>query len=166
MGVITAAHGIKGQVKIKSFTAQAADIAAYGPLLLDAGPEEVEILSLKPARGLLIATLKGVDDRNAAEALKGRQLKLPRAKLPETAADDEFYIADLIGLTVEDTEGRPVGRVAAGHDFGAGDLLEIRPAGGGATFYLPFTRASVPEVDIAGGRLVVTPPEDGERGDV
>ncbi|HHN66666.1 MAG TPA: 16S rRNA processing protein RimM, partial [Thermopetrobacter sp.] len=107
MGVITAAHGIKGQVKIKSFTAQAADIAAYGPLLLDAGPEEVEILSLKPARGLLIATLKGVDDRNAAEALKGRQLKLPRAKLPETAADDEFYIADLIGLTVEDTEGRP-----------------------------------------------------------
>ncbi|HHN67782.1 MAG TPA: 16S rRNA processing protein RimM, partial [Thermopetrobacter sp.] len=114
----------------------------------------------------LIATLKGVDDRNAAEALKGRQLKLPRAKLPETAADDEFYIADLIGLTVEDTEGRPVGRVAAVHDFGAGDLLEIRPAGGGATFYLPFTRASVPEVDIAGRRLVVTPPEDGERGDV
>ena len=160
MGVITAAHGIKGQVKIKSFTAQAADIAAYGPLLLDDGPEEVEILSLTPARGVFIATLKGVDDRNAAEALKGRKLKLPRAKLPETAADDEFYIADLIGLTVEDTEGRPVGQVAAVQNFGAGDLLEIRPAGGGPTFYLPFTREAAPQVLLDERRLVVRLPEN------
>ena len=166
MGVITAAHGIKGRVKIKSFTAQAADIAAYGPLLLDDGPEEVEILSLTPARGVFIATLKGVEDRTAAEALKGRKLKLPRAQLPEMSADDEFYIADLIGLKVEDAEGHPIGQVTAVHDFGAGDLLEVRPAGGGATFFVPFTKETVPEVDIAGRRLVVIPPQDEESGDV
>ena len=161
MGVITSAHGIRGEVKIKSFTARPADIAAYGPLLLDDGPREVEILSLRPARGVLIARLAGVDDRDAAEALKGRRLTLPRARLP-APAEEEYYHADLIGLRAMDEAGAEVGTVVAVQNFGAGDLLEIRPAGGGPTFYHPFTRDHVPGVDIAGGRLIVRMPGDGE----
>ncbi len=162
MGIITAAHGIRGEVKIKSFTEQPEDIAAYGPLLLNGGPEEVEILRLRPAKGQFIAQLKGVADRNAAEALKGSRLMLPRARLPEPEEEDSFYYEDLVGLQAERADGSPAGEVVAVHDFGAGDLLEIRPAGARRTYYLPFTREMAPEVDIAGGRIVINPPEELE----
>ncbi len=163
MGVITNAHGIRGEVKIKSFTEVPEDIAAYGPLLLDDGPRTVEILRVRPAKGLLIAKIAGVTDRNAAELLKGRKLKLPRERLPEPEDEDEFYHTDLIGLKAEDASGKPVGTVVAVQNFGASDLLEIRPAGGGATFYLAFTRENVPVVDIEGGRVVVNVPEEDEE---
>ncbi len=163
MGVITAAHGIRGEVKLKSFTEVPEDIAAYGPLLVGDGPRTLEILSLKPAKGQFIARLKGVADRNAAEALKGVKLKVPRSRLPETE-EDEYYHEDLVGLTVEDVSGEAVGRICAVQNFGAGDLLEIRPPEG-RSFYVPFTRRDVPEVDLAGGRVVIRMPEDdGEEG--
>ena len=163
MGVITAAHGIRGEVKLKSFTEVPEDIAAYGPLYLNDGPERLEILSLKPAKGQFVARLKGIADRNAAEALKGVRLKLPRSRLPETE-EDEYYHEDLVGLVVEDTSGRVVGRICAVQNFGAGDLLEIRPPRG-RSFFVPFTRADVPEVDLAGGRVVIRPAEDEDDGE-
>ena len=164
MGVITGAHGIRGEVRIRSFTGNPADIAAYGPLLLDDGPEEVEILRLRPAKGVFIARLAGIEDRNAAEALKGRKLKLPRTRLPEPE-EDEFYYEDLLGLRVEDEAGQLLGRIKAVQNFGAGDLLEVQPAGG-ASFYVPFTRREVPRVDIARGRVIVRLPEEEDGADV
>ncbi len=164
MGVITAAHGIRGEVKLKSFTEVPENIAAYGPLYLNDGPQMLEIISLKPVKGQFIARLKGIRDRNAAEALKGVKLKLPRHCLPEPE-EDEYYHEDLVGLTAEDAAGKVVGRVCAVQNFGAGDLLEIRPLEG-RSFYVPFTRRDVPLVDIAGRRLVVRmPEEDGEESD-
>ncbi len=163
MGVVTGAHGIRGEVKIKSFTAVPEDIAAYGPLLLDDGPGEVEILRLRPGKGVFIAKLAGIGDRNAAEALKGRKLKLPRERLPEPEEDDSFYYEDLVGLRAEREDGSDAGVVVAVHDFGAGDLLEIRPPGARATYYLPFTRELVPQVDVGGGRVVVKPPAELEE---
>ena len=163
MGVITAAHGIRGEVKIRSFTEAPEDIASYGPLLLDDGPETVEILRLRPTKGAFIAKLKGVEDRNAAELLRGRQLKLPRERLPEIDEEDTFYHSDLVGLKAEKKDGAPAGEVVAVHDFGAGDLLEIRPEGTRETYYLPFTKEAVPEVDVAGGRIVINPPPELEE---
>jgi 16S rRNA processing protein RimM len=162
MGVITSAHGIRGEVKIRSFTEVPEDIAAYGPLLIEDGPREVEILRLRPGKGGLIARLKGVEDRNAAELLKGRKLKLPRSRLPEPEEEDAFYYDDLVGLRAERADGSAAGEVVAVHDFGAGDLLEIRPPDSHATYFLPFTREMVPEIDISGGRIVINPPEELE----
>ncbi len=160
MGVITAAHGIRGEVKLKSFTEVPEDIASYGPLYLNDGPQRLEILSLKPAKGQFVARLKGITDRNAAEALKGCKLKMPRSRLPEPD-EDEFYYEDLVGLAVEDEQGRPLGRIKAVQNFGAGDLLEIQPEKG-RSYYVPFTRRDVPHVDIAGGCVCIRWPEDGE----
>ncbi len=163
MGVITSAHGIRGEVKVKSFTEVPEDIAAHGPLLLGDGPREVEIVRVRPARGLLICQLKGIADRNAAEALKGRQLKLPRARLPEPEEEDSFYYEDLVGLKASRPDGSDAGEVVAVHDFGAGDLLEVRPPGARATYYLPFTRQMVPDIDIAQGRITIDPPAELEE---
>ncbi len=163
MGVITSAHGIRGEVKIRSFTEVPEDIASYGPLLLDNGPERVEILRLRPTKGAFIAKLKGVDDRNAAELLRGKQLKLPRESLPAIEEEDTFYHSDLVGLKAEKEDGAPAGEVVAVHDFGAGDLLEIRPEGSRETYYLPFTKEAVPVVDVSGGRIVVNPPPELEE---
>jgi 16S rRNA processing protein RimM len=108
---------------------------------------------------MLIASIDGIADRNAAEALQGVRLYVARSRLPELTAGDEFYQADLVGLRVEDPQGRVVGAVTAVHDFGAGDLLEIAPQGGGDSFYVAFTEAFVPAVDIPGGRVVVDAPD-------
>ncbi len=161
MGVITAAHGIRGEVKLKSFTARPEDIAAYGPLLIGDGPKRARILSLKPAKGQFVARLEGIDDRTAAEALKGKKLKLERTRLPEPD-EEEFYYSDLVGLKAVDETGRELGKVAAVHDFGAGDLLEIRPGGGGKSFLVPFTREVVPVVDIPAARLVIRMPQEAK----
>ncbi len=163
MGVITSAHGIRGEVKIKSFTEVPEDIATYGPLLLDDGPQEVEIQRLRPAKGAFIARLKGIEDRNAAERLRGRKLKLPRERLPEVQDADTFYYSDLVGLEAVKPDGSPGGKIVAVHDFGSGDLLEIRPEGASETYYLPFTRDAVPHVDIAQGRVVIDPPPELEE---
>lgn len=166
-GVITAAHGIKGEVKLKSFTADPQAIAAYGPLLASTG-ERFEIQKLKAQKDGFIATLKGVGDRNRAETLKGVELFVPRRQLPELQ-DDEVYIHDLIGVTAVDMSGADFGTVVAVPNFGAGDLIEIRRAGAGETVLVPFARSYVPEVDLAKGRIVIDLPEtwldDGDGRD-
>lgn len=161
LGAITGAHGIRGEVRLQSFTEQPEDIAAYGPLVTPAG-EEIEIVSLKPARSGFIARLKSVDDRNRAEALKGTELRLDRDRLPKTD-EDEFYHADLVGLRAELQSGELFGEVVAVHDFGAGDLLEIRRADGSDTVLMPFTATTVPVVEIGKGRIVVDPPGENDE---
>ncbi len=156
---IGAAHGIKGEVRVKAFTATPADIAAYGPLEAPDG-RLFEVSTLRPAAGtnpdLLVVRFKGVADRNQAETLNGIELSVPKERLPE-AGDDEFYYADLIGLAAATVDGRALGTVVGVQNYGAGDLLEIAPPRGD-TLLVPFSLAVVPEVDIAGGRVVVDPP--------
>lgn len=162
---IGAAHGIKGEVRVKAYTADPAGIAAYGPLAAEDG-RTFEVASLRPAAGtapdMLVVKFKGIGDRNAAEALNGLELSVPRDRLPP-AGEDEFYHADLVGLAAVTRDGAELGTVIAVHNYGAGDLLEIAPKRG-ETLLIPFTRAVVPEVDLASGRLVIDLPEGLANG--
>jgi 16S rRNA processing protein RimM len=157
---IGAAHGTSGEVRLWPFTADPQAVGRYGALATADG-RSIEIELLRPIKGFFIARIKGVTDRNGAEQLRNADLFVPRDRLP-APAKDEYYYADLIGLAAEDTGGRPIGTIIAIHDFGAGDLLEIVPAGGGETMLLPFTAAVVPKVEIAAGRIVIDPPAEIE----
>lgn len=161
LGQFGAAHGIRGEVRINAYTEDPLGIADYGPFTLDDG-RVVEILSVRLQGETIIGRVKGVVDRNAAELLTNRKLFVDRAALPTLDADDDFYHADLVGLRAELADGGSFGRVIAVSNFGAGDLLEIEPSPGARTLYLPFTRAVVPVVDLAGGRIVVEPPPEIE----
>jgi 16S rRNA processing protein RimM len=155
LGVVTGPHGVQGAVRIKSFTEEPEDIAVYGELTGETGGR-YELRLIGAARGVVIARLAGVEDRNQAEKLRGLRLYLPRSALPRTKAE-EYYHVDLIGLEAVLSDGTPIGRVRAIHDFGAGDTLELaRP--GAPPVMVPFTRAVVPSVEIAAGRLVLDPP--------
>jgi 16S rRNA processing protein RimM len=156
---IGGAHGIRGEVKLKSFTADPMAVKDYGPLMSEDGSASFEIEALRPAKGHLVARLRGVEDRDAAERLAHLRLFVPRERLPPAGAD-EFYYVDLIGLVAVTADGTEVGTVIAVHDFGAGDILELRPPAGGTTIMLPFTDAFVPAVDVAAGRITVAPPEE------
>jgi 16S rRNA processing protein RimM len=156
LGTVVGVHGVQGAVRIKSFTADPADIAAYGAVSDESGGRRFEVKVLGQARGAVLARLSGVADRDAAEALRGVRLYVPRAALP-TTKEDEFYHADLIGLPVETREGAPLGSVRAVHNFGAGDILELRDENG-RELLLPFSDAVVPEIDLARGRIVAAPP--------
>ena len=164
VGKIVGVHGVRGLVRIKSFTERPEDLVAYGPLGDKAGKRAFEITLKGRAKGVLLAALAGVGDRDQAKALQGTELYVERSALPALAeAEDEFYQADLIGLAAEDSAGRPLGRVRAVHNFGAGDLIELAGAGvPGGSLMVPFTRAAVPTVDLATGRLVVDPPAETE----
>jgi len=155
---IGGAHGIGGEVKLKSFTADPMALKDYAPLESEDGATCFVIEALRPGKTHLIAQLRGISDRGAAERLAGARLFVPRASLPPAAAE-EFYHADLIGLRAITVDGAQIGTVMAVHDFGAGDILELRHAQSGATLMLPFTQTCVPEVDLAAGRIVVAPPE-------
>jgi 16S rRNA processing protein RimM len=155
---IGAAHGIKGEVKLWSFTADPAAVAHYGPLESEDGTC-FEIEALRPAKDHLVARFAGVLDRDAAERLTNVRLYVPRDRLPEPEPE-EFYHADLIGLKAQDRDGTELATIVGIHDFGAGDLLELRPVGTNRTVLMPFTDTTVPVVDIAGGRIVIDPPED------
>jgi 16S rRNA processing protein RimM len=156
VGVITGPQGIQGAVRIKSFTEVPEDIAAYGPVEDEAGCRRLALQVLGSAKGVLIARIPGVRDRDQAEVLRGLRLYLRRSALPQTEAD-EFYHADLIGLEVVLRDGTRVGRVHAIYDFGAGDTLELT-RDGAPPVLVPFTRAVVPTVAAAEGRLVLEPP--------
>ena len=156
---IGAAHGIKGEVKLRSFTADPAAVADYGPLESEDGTLRFEIEALRPAKDHLVARLSGVRDRAAAARLVNIRLYVARERLPPPAPD-EFYHADLIGLRAESRDGTELATIVGIHDFGAGDLLELRPLGASSTVLMPFTALTVPEVDIAGGRIVIDPPQD------
>jgi 16S rRNA processing protein RimM len=159
LGVITGAHGVRGLVRVKSFAETPEDVAAYGPLSDEEGARAFTLTLTGRSKGALLARIEGVDDRDRAQALKGTRLYAPRAALPPPAEPETYYHADLLGLAVEDRAGRSLGRVAAVHNFGAGDILELD--GGGARL-VPFTRRAVPVVDLEGGRLVVDPPDEVE----
>ncbi|MBL27296.1 MAG: hypothetical protein CMM50_07085 [Rhodospirillaceae bacterium] len=163
VGAVTAPHGVQGAVKVKSFTADPEALAVLP--LHDQEGRRVRLKVLSARGDVLIARIAGTSDRNAAERLRGTRLFVPREALDEPD-EDEFYHADLIGLRAERADGSLVGTVAAMHDFGAGDLVEVKTEAGKAVL-LPFDRDTVPVVDVAGGRLVVDPPHgliDGEDG--
>ena len=159
LGQIGAPHGVRGEVRLRSFTANPDAITGYGPLETEDG-HIVKIESLRPAKDHFVARLAGVSDRDAAERLTNVKLYVPRERLPAPESADEFYYADLIGLAVIDGSGNDLGTVLAIHNFGAGDLVEIKPANGGVTKLLPFNEATVPVVDLAAGRLIVEPPAE------
>jgi 16S rRNA processing protein RimM len=160
LGHISQAHGIKGEVLIKSHTAAAEDIASYGVLTDKSGQRSFTLTSARATQKGVVARIAGVADRNAAEALKGTELYIPRDQLPE-AAPGEYYHADLIGLAAVDEQGQPIGTITAVMNFGAGDILEVELAAGGSEL-VPFSNEAVPEVDIAAGRVVVrlSPPSE------
>jgi len=159
LGVVGAPHGVRGAVRIKSFTADPAAISGYGALEDESGARHFTLKVVGSAKGdgMVIAKLSGVADRDRAEALRGLRLYAPRAVLPAIGDEDEFYHADLVGLAALLDDGARLGTVIAVHDFGAGDMLEIgRDAG--QPVLVPFTRAAVPVVDLAGRRVVLDPP--------
>jgi len=160
---IGAAHGVGGAVKLWTFTEDPLAVKHYGPLATKDGARQFEVTSAREAKGHLVATLKGVTTRDEAERLSGVELYIARDKLPATD-DDEYYHADLIGLAAVTTADKPLGRVVAIHNFGAGDIIEIAPPHG-ATMLLPFSNAVVPTVDLAGGRVVIEMPGEIEGDD-
>ncbi|MBF0677395.1 MAG: ribosome maturation factor RimM [Devosia sp.] len=165
MGKIGAAHGIKGEVRITSFTGDPEALADYGPLETDRAGLVVTIEAARVSKTVLIARLKGIRDRDAAELLNGVSLFIDRSQLPEPEDEDDFYHADLIGLDARLENGVSIGSVSALPNFGAGDLLEVRDPRSGDTFLYPFTKAVVPEIHIAQGFLVISPPLDADPGE-
>jgi len=157
VGKIGAAHGIRGEVRVFVHTEDPLAIRGYGELEDESGTRKFEVISARAGNGHLVVRFKGIEDRNAAGKLTHIELFVPRDRLP--APDEEnFYHADLIGLAVETKDGERLGEVIAVPNYGASDLLEIRPAKGGATLLVPFVDEFVPEVDIEGGRIVIDPP--------
>lgn len=157
VGVITGAHGVKGEVKLRSFTADPAAIASYSPLETAAG-RKIEIAKLRPQTDGFIASLKAVTSRDAAEELRGTELFVPRARLPEPG-ENEVYLRDLIGLTVWLKDGARLGDVVATPNYGAGDLLDVKVDGRKDTVLIPFSVGFVVEADVAARRIVVELPE-------
>lgn len=156
---IGAAHGIRGEVRLFVDADDPLAVKKLGPLEDESGQRQFKIATLREANGHLIARFDGVADRNAAELLTNIELFVARERLPKQKDENTYYRADLVGLRVESRDGATLGTVAAIHNFGAGDLLEIAPAGGGATFLIPFAAQFVPTVDVERERIVVDPPQ-------
>lgn len=160
VGMVTGAHGVHGLVRVKSFTAEASDLTAYGPLWDEHGASSLRLWATGEVRGQLLMRVEGVQDRTAAERLRGRRLYIPRSALPEPRSD-EYYHADLVGLRAElvgepGREAVALGCVSAVHDFGGGPMLEIAADNGGMIM-VPFTHDAVPVVDVPNGRLEIAP---------
>jgi 16S rRNA processing protein RimM len=160
---IGAPHGVRGAVKLWTFTEDPLTVKRYGALTTKDGARQFEVTHAREAKGHLVATLKGVATREDAERLNGIELYVAREKLPAPATD-EYYHADLIGLQAVNAANEPIGRVIAIHNFGAGDIIEIAPPNG-ATMLLPFTNAVVPSVDLAGDRVVIELPSEIDGDD-
>lgn len=167
LGAVIGAHGLKGEVKVKTFTHSPEKLGAYGPLATKDG----RVFTVTQLRGVkpdeAVVRFAEIADRNASEALKGTELFVPRAALPAAEAD-EFYHADLVGLRAEDAEGRVLGTVSGIHNFGAGDVIELTRDDGDSVM-LPFTREVVPAIEIEAGRVIIAAPEEVEaetRGSV
>jgi 16S rRNA processing protein RimM len=167
MATIGAAHGIKGEVRVKTFTGDPLALAGYGPLYAGDG-RVFEILAIRPQGTVAVARLKGVADRSAAEALNGTELFIERATLPGELEEEEFYHTDLVGMDVLDERGERIGKVSAVQNFGAGDILEVRGPGLSGEL-VPFTKAAVPVVDVAMRTIRIdtvaaglAPDEDGD----
>jgi len=161
VGRVAGAFGVKGEVRITSFTAEPLALVAYKSLLREDGQVALTLTGGRAAKGGVVARAREIATREEAEAARGLKLYIPRAVLPEPDDADEFYIADLVGLEVVSPDGERLGRVRSVRDFGAGDLLEIEPVAG-ESWWLPFTREAVPEVSIAERRIVGVRPEEVE----
>jgi len=157
---VAGAFGVKGEIRITTFTEDPTAIGRFRDLMREDGSSGLSLTSVRPVKGAVIARAKGVDTRDQAEALRGLTLHVRRDDLPDPD-EDEFYLADLIGLKVESPEGEAIGIVKAVQDFGAGDLLEIQPPRG-ASWWLPFTREAVPQVLIAEDRIIAVKPDEVE----
>lgn len=172
MGVIGAPHGVRGELRVKPYTGDLQALGDYGTLF-DAQGREFDVIDIRPAKNVVVVTFEQVKDRTAAEALNGVELFIDRSQLPdEELEEDEFFIADLVGLAAHDEAGAKIGEIVAVHDFGAGDLLEIAPvtASGGlarkSAFLVEFTRVTVPDIDFDAGRLtLIRPTEIEARGE-
>jgi 16S rRNA processing protein RimM len=164
IGHIVGAHGVRGEVLIKSYTAAPQDIASYGPLTDETSGRALAITLVRVTAKGVVARVNGVTDRAAAETLKGLRLYVERDQLPEPAPG-EYYHADLIGLPAASPDGTTIGQVVALHNYGAGDLLEIQLESSRETELVPFTHAFVPEVDVAGGRVVIALPSTSEEAE-
>lgn len=160
VGRVAGAFGVKGEVRITSFTAEPLALVDYKTLLREDGSPALTLTGGRVAKGGVVARTAEVTTREAAEALRGLKLYIPRAVLPEPDKD-EFYIADLVGMEVRSLEGDVLGQVRSVRDFGAGDLLEVAPAAG-ESWWLPFTREAVPEVRMADGFLVAVRADEVE----
>lgn len=156
VGAIAGAFGVRGEVRLKSYTADPQAVADYSPLWTEDGKRSFSVTIMRAIPNGLAARLSGIATKEDADALRGTELFADRDRLP-SLPDDEFYHADLIGLTVVDTGGAELGRVRAVYNHGAGDILEVV---GTRTLLLPFTRAIVPTVDLTAGRIVADPPEE------
>ncbi|MCG8440762.1 MAG: ribosome maturation factor RimM [Caulobacterales bacterium] len=162
LGAVAGAFGVRGEVRIKSFTAAPQELFAYGPFTDEAGRVVLTVRRWRPIKDGFAAVCAEVPTREAAAALKSTRLHAPRERLP-ALPEDEFYHADLIGLAVKTLDGAPLGEVRAVHDFGSGDLLEVwRTPGVAGAWYLPFTRRAVPHVDVAAGEIIADPPEEDD----
>jgi 16S rRNA processing protein RimM len=162
IGAIAGAFGVAGEVRLKSFCSEPTDIVAYGPLLSQDGSREYHITLTRPVAGGLGARIKGISTKEQADALRGTSLYVPRDRLP-SLPDDEFYHADLIGLSAYDTGGELIGKVTAIYNHGAGDIVEISPIRHKSALLLPFTTAIVPNVDLAERRVIVNLPDEAEE---
>ncbi len=158
VGAIGGAFGVKGEVRLKSYCADPAAIADYTPLYTEDGRAFAQIVLTGQMKNGFAARLDGVITKEDADALRNVSLYADRAQMP-SLPDDEYYYADLIGLTVLDTGGATLGTVKNVMDHGAGDLLEVAVPGQAETVLLPFTKANVPTVDLSAGRIIADPPE-------
>ena len=157
---IGAAHGIRGEVKLWSFTEDPMAVANYGLLESEDGARHFEIEAARPGKDFLVARIAGIGDRDAAEKLRNTDLFVPRDRLPPIEEADTFYHADLVGLSAVGEDGGALGTVIAIHNFGAGDLIEIEPAAGGEPLLLPFNETIVPVVDLKAKQIVVVLPQE------
>jgi 16S rRNA processing protein RimM len=158
VGVISGSYGVRGELRIKSFCAVPTDIETYSPLTNEAGTRQFTLALVQPIKNGFSARLTDIATKEEADALRGTQLFARREQLP-SLPDDEFYYADLVGMEVYDTGGDLLGRVKTVQNNGADDLLELQLIGTSNTTFLPFTKAAVPTVDLASGRIVADPPE-------
>ena len=155
---VGAAHGVRGEVKLWSFTQDPLAVADYGPLETEDGARRFEIETLRAAKDHLVARIAGIDDRDAASGLRNLDLFVPRDRLPPIEEEDTFYHADLVGMAAVTPEGVPLGAVTAIHNFGAGDLIEIATTAGGEPMLLPFTEAVMPKIDTALRQITIVLP--------
>jgi len=162
VGRVAGAFGVKGEIRIATYTEQPMSLLDYGALLDQRGAVCLSLTTARESKGGLIGRAKGIETKEQADALRGLILHVDRASLPEPD-EDEFYLTDLIGLAAVAPDGSSLGKIRSVQDFGAGDLLEVEPPAGN-TWYVPFTRAVVPSVDIAAGKVVIDrPAEVSER---
>jgi len=161
VAVVGGAFGVRGEVRITTYTEDPMALVRYRDLMREDGTPALTVTSARPAKAGVVARVKEVATPEQADALRGLKLYVPRERLPPPQDEDEFYLADLIGLSVETAAGEALGRVKAVQDFGAGDLLEIEPPAG-PTWWLPFTRDAVPQVRLAEGRLIAVRPQEIE----